>query len=340
MTEQYQQQCINRLCAGGGGGGGGNWFQDAIWIDGGTTVDPGDQDGTMGAPYSTFAAAIAAAEAVQDALPIGILPTERAGTRQVFVVAGGIYDEPIEMLRGNTFYIFLVEGPVTLGNGLGSNFSSTNTRDVIWVNDAAIEDADAGGPGLGHRRPQLVIATMYDAGPMSSTHTAVASGMTISGDLVLQNPGGAAGGTTAELHLSHVKVVGDLTRDNGTDPDFGIRNCYLNRCFFDSDFNIERQGGNGGGNLVWVRDTEFDGLITVDSYSRIVECEIQGGMTTVTGVVPLLPPTGFFNTDFSGTFTGPAGSVALDAASNFFFKANGAALAGGATKVIIGDLVP
>ena len=194
----------------------------------------------MGAPFSTFAAAIAAAEAVQNSLPVGILPTQRAGTRQVFVVSGGIYDENIEMLRGNTFYIFLILGPITLGNGLGVDFSSTNTRDVVWVNDQSVEDADSGGPGF--RRPQLVIAPMYDSGPMSSTHTAVASGMTISGDLVLQNPGGAAQGTTADLHLSHVKVVGDLTRDNGVDPDFGIRNCYLNRCFFDAAFNIARQG--------------------------------------------------------------------------------------------------
>lgn len=292
----------------------------------------------MSAPYSTFAAAIAAAVAAQDSLPVGILPNERAGTRQVFVVAGGIYDEDILLTRGDTFYIFLTMGPVTIGDGLGPNFSSTTPRDLVWVNDQSVENADSGGPSP--RRPQLVIAPMYDAGPMSSTHTAVASGITISGDLVLQNPGGSGGGTTAELHLSHVKVVGNLTRDNGTDPDFGIRNCYLNRCFFDQSFDIEAQAGNGGGNLAWVRDCEFDGLVTVDSYSRIVECEFGGGMTTSSGFANLVPPGGFFNTTFSGTFTGPAGSLLLDAASNFFFKANGALLAGGATKVIQGDLVP
>lgn len=338
MALQYEQKCIN-LSAAPAGEGGGNWFLDAIWVDWSTAVAPGDQDGTMGAPYSTLTAAVAGAVAKQDALPVGILPGERGGTRQVFVVAGGIYDEDLLLTRGDTFYIFLTMGPVTLGNGQGANFTSTNSRDLVWVNSQTSEDADTGGlPG--NRRPQLVIAPMYDAGPMSSTHTSVASGMTISGDFVLQNPDGGAGGTTAEIHLSHVKVVGDLTRDNGVDPDFGIRNCYLIRCFFDQAFNIERQGGNGGGNLVEVIDTEFDGLITVDSYSRMVECEIGGGMTTVAGFSNFLPPGGMYNTTFFGTYTGPAASLLLDAATNYFFKTNGAALAGGATKVILGDLVP
>lgn len=337
MTEQYQQQCINRLCTAESGGGG-NWFQQAIWIDGGTLIAPAEQDGTMGAPYSTFAAAVAAAVAVQDALPVGILPTERAGTRQVFVVAGGIYDEDLLLMRGDTFYIFLMMGPVTLGDGLGANFGSTNTRNVIWVNDQTVEDADSGG--VPARRSQLVISTMYDSGPMSSTHTAVSSGLTVSGDFVLQNPGGGGASTTSELHLSHVKVVGDLTRDNGTDPDFGGRNCYLNRCFFDQGFDIGTDGGNAGGNLAWVQDCEFDGLVNVNSYSRVVECEFGGGMTATTGFSNLIPPGGFFNTTFSGTYTGPAASLLLDAASNFFFKANGALLGGLATKVIVGDLIP
>ena len=91
---------------------------------------------------------------------------------------------------------------------------------------------------------------------------------------------------------------------------------------------------------MWVRDTEFDGLVDVDSYSRIVECEFGGGLTVPAGFADLVPPGGFYNTTFFGTFTGPAGSLRLDAASNYFFKTNGALLAGGATKVIQGDLVP
>lgn len=132
---------LNNLAASGGGG---DWYLDAIWIDGGTTVPLADQDGKMGTPFATFTQAIAAAEAKQDALPVGPLPTERCGTRQVFVVAGGIYDEDINMLRGNTFYEFLALGYITLGNGLGPDFASTNTRHVTWVNTQFQENADVG----------------------------------------------------------------------------------------------------------------------------------------------------------------------------------------------------
>lgn len=60
----------------------------------------------MGTPFATFAQAIVAAEAYQNSLPVGPLPGQRCGTRQVFIVAGGIYDENINILRGNTFYEF------------------------------------------------------------------------------------------------------------------------------------------------------------------------------------------------------------------------------------------
>lgn len=54
-------------------------------------------------------------------------------------------------------------------------------------------------------------------------------------------------------------------------------------------------------------------------------------------------PPGFYACDFNGggaTFTGPANSCYLDSASNYWFKANGWALGGVATKTILGDLTP
>ena len=54
-----------------------------------------------------------------------------------------------------------------------------------------------------------------------------------------------------------------------------------------------------------------------------------------------MPPQGFYGCDLQGTFTGPATPwILLDAASNYWFKTNGAILAGGGSKTIIGDLVP
>lgn len=327
MTEQYNQTSVNYAAAGATGGG--DFYEDAIWIDVDTTVDVADQTGTISAPFSTFAAAITAAVAKQDALPVGMLPDERGGFIQIFIVAGGIYDEDINILRGNTFYQFLFMGPAVLGNGLGSNRSSTNMRNVKWDNSSAQELADNGGPG--GRRPQLIFAPMFNAGPMSSTHTAICSGFSISGDLEFETPGGAGDSTTCEVHLSHVKVFGAVTTVGA--GDFGIRNTYITESFFDTTYT------HANANFAWVQQTEFDGLVTIADFGQINDCDFDGGMTT-TGPAGLIPPTGLFNCDFSGTFTGPAASALFDGNTNYFFKTNGAALAGGATKVILTDIVP
>jgi len=135
--------------------------------------------------------------------------------------------------------------------------------------------------------------------------------------------------TSVDMHFDSVKVFGDVDLTAKT----GVTNIYLNRCYFDHAFNTS------GANIVIAESCEFDELVDVGSYSRIVDCEFSGGMT-VTSVQNYLPPQGIYNTDFSGTFTGPAGSCLLDAVSNYWFKNNGAVLAGGATKVILGDLTP
>ncbi len=321
MTDSYSQENINLFTPAA------EVYQDAIWIDGDTSVDAIDQNGTMSGPFSTFAAAIAFAIAKQDALPVGELPTNRGGFIQIFIVAGGIYDEDINILRGNTFYQFLFMGPAVLGNGLGVNRSSTNTRDVKWDNSSAVELADNGAPS--GRRPQLIFAPMFSVGPMSSTHTAIASGFSISGDLVFDTPGGGGDASTCEVHLSHVKVFGVV---EGV-TDFGIRNTYIEQSFFDNTYT------HPFANFNWVQQSEFDGEVFIADFGQINDCDFDGGFTC-TGFAALVPPTGFFNCDFAGTFTGPAGSALFDGNTNFFFKTNGALLAGGATKVILTDLVP
>lgn len=329
MTEQYLQEEINR--PENSGGGGGNWFQDAIWIDGGTLIDVADQDGTMGAPFSTISAGVAAAVVAQDALPVGVLPGQRAGTRQVFIVAGGIYDEDVDCARGDTFYEFLAMGPVTLGDGAGGNFSSTVPRSFRWVAAQSQENADAGG-GSPIRRSQLVIGNLVNFGESSSTHTAVAVAWDISGDLIFENPDGGGGATTAEVHLGRVKVRGAV---DGT-ADFGGRNCYFYQCFFDGAFTMT----NVGGALLQICDScEFDGPTDIGAYGRMDKCQIGGGFTTA-GFSAAIPPGGMFGCEVSGTFTGPAGSAVMDGVTNYFFKTNGVTLGGGATKVIIDDLIP
>lgn len=326
MTNNHLQSSIN-LCAPpcGSGNGGGDWYTDAIWIDGSTETNPVDQDGSMGKPFSTFASAISFAELKQDALPVGTLPGQRAGTRQVFIVAGGIYDEDINILRGDVFYEFLAIGPITLGDAQGSNFSSTNTRNITWLNDQSVEDADTGGPSP--RRPQLILGTLVDMGEGISTHTAVAIAWDISGDLILVNPGGAATSTTTELHLRNVRLRGNLDAT----ADSGIRNCYWYR----SRFGGTVEGLNVGGLFLQsVEDCQFEELVTCNLYSKVINCVFKGGMSVVSNGSDILP-SGFVNTFFQGVFTRlTSADFICDVTTYSWFADTGASLAGGASIVI------
>lgn len=332
MPDGYNQACINRACDGGNGGGG-NWFQDAIWVDSGTLVDPDDQDGTMGAPYSSIQTAIVRAEELMNELPPMTDPDVPIGTRnrqrQVIIVAGGIYPEDLSTTRGNMFLVLLALGPVTLGDAavgtpIAGLFESTVPYSVTVFNSQAVEEADSPGAITSEddRRPQFIMGVFPDVGPMTSTQTAIASGWVISGDMIFTS----ADVTTTEVHLQNVKVVG--TVDGTTDS--GISNCYIDNCKFEA---IDWDNAN----FQVVNVTEFDGPTVLATYGRLTQCEIDGGFT-ISGVSTALPPSGMFQCDISGTFTGPASSCRLDGTSNYFFKTNGATLAGGATKVILDDL--
>lgn len=86
--------------------------------------------------------------------------------------------------------------------------------------------------------------------------------------------------------------------------------------------------------------SRFDGLITVNGFSLILNSRINAGLTVASAPPVGLLPSGMVSTYFAGTLTGPAGSGLMDSYTNFVFKANGALLAGGATKIIQGDLTP
>ena len=79
--------------------------------------------------------------------------------------------------------------------------------------------------------------------------------------------------------------------------------------------------------------TRFDGLLTCNNFSRIQNSQISSGMT-ITQDITDLQPNGIVSSYFSGTFTGPVSSYQI----RWLFltghlKANGATLAGGATKL-------
>lgn len=346
---------VNRATLPGGGGGGGSggatgptgpaglegptgpqgtesgtggFFEAALWVD--ASYTGAEEKGTELEPFRTISAAITEAVALQDALPVGPLRNQRGGYEQVFIIAGGVYDQPLDILRGNTFYSFYALGPVIVGNILNDGGAPVvvSPQNVTWANSQGVELSDRGGVGTS-RRPQLVFGALQDVGPMSSTHTSWVSGWHFSGDLFFTTLGGAPNTSTTEVHLDHVKVYGEVGVTGG--GDFGIRNCYIRDCFFDNTFNFPNA------NLNLVKGTEFDGLITVATWCQFVSCEIQGGMT-VQSVSSNLPPQGMYLTDFAGTFTS-AGDLLLDFVTNHWFKANAASTAGGGTKVFVADTV-
>jgi len=267
-------------------------------------------NGDPSTPFVTIQGAI-------DAFPA---PVDAASElrRDMILIAAGKYNE--DLVIGPARRTFLIGlGPVTLGDGAGTNFGSTTPRSITWNNDQAAEFSKA--------RPTLFIGTINWGGEASSTHTAYASSFDITGGLIMTE---TPGGTTTELHLQGVKIRGSV--DASAAP-VSIFNCYFYRSFFDTTVDFP----NGILNIA--ESCEFDGPTTFASYCRCTQCEFDGNTNFTSGVNATLPPTGFYGCDIAGTVTTP-GTLELDGVSNFKFKANGAVLAGGGAKSIIEDLVP
>lgn len=257
-------------------------------------------DGSLANPFLTITKAMTT---------IGV-PADAADEKRRFtvLVMPGEYDEAVTMPAARIINLMGL-GPVTLGDGANANFSSTTPRNLtIDVNDAAEK---------GTGRPSYTIGTYVAAsGETSSTHLAYRAGFTISGDLVYNNIGIAS---TIETTLTGVKVQGNV---DGTSAGIGGINFLIYRCFFDNLFNASTALLNV------VTSTEFDGLITCASYGRMVECQLQGGMT-FTNSNSNVPPTGIFNSQIDGgTFTS-ANNLKVDYVTYQSWISSGAAFAGG-----------
>lgn len=285
-----------------------------VGIENSALVNPkawnASDNGDPSTPFVTIQGAI-------DAFPA---PTDAASElrRDMIFIAAGKYDE--DLVIGPARRTFLIGlGPITLGDGAGTNFGSTTPRSITWNNDQAAEFSEA--------RPTLFVGTINWGGEASSTHTAYASSFDVTGGFVLTE---TPGGTTCELHLQGVKCRGAL---DGSGLAASMVNCYFYRSLFDTTVEIP----NGLLNIA--ESCEFDGPTTMDTYCRLVNCEFDGVTTFATGPNSNLPPNGIFGCDIAGTFS-TAGAILLDGVSNFKFKANGTIIAGGGAKTIIEDLVP
>lgn len=232
-------------------------------------------------------------------------------TPQVVYVDGGVYDEDLAIPGGRIVHL-VAQGTVILGDGLGSNWSSTNTRGITTKFDNAL-NFDANSP-----RPALVMGV---SAPADSTTTFVAQsgGWRVSGDL---NVAGA--GSSHTVVLEAVEINGIVNKTS-----IGLTNLLARYSYFKGAVNM------GTATILERADhCQFGALVTVDGYNEIRHSEILAGMTVTTNF-DTMPPSGMFAVDFSGTFTGPANSLKLDATTNYYFINNGASLAGSATKVLL-----
>lgn len=254
-----------------------------------------------GREYTTIQSALTA---------IGDATTLAENTTPVTVIVdGGVYDEALTIPKGRIIAL-LSNGTVILGDGLGANWSSSNSRSITWDT--------AAGFGANAPKPALLIGALV---PSDSTTTFIAqsSGWRISGGLTL-----GGDGTSHTLVLSSVEINAAVTKS-----DASLLNVIAERTYFKGAVNWS----SGSVILQRMDHCQFDALVTVDGYNEIRNSEIKAGMTVATNF-NTLPPSGFFNTTFTGTFTGPANSLKLDSVSNYFFILNAASLGGSATKVV------
>jgi len=307
-------QIINRLptSSGGGGGGGGGIFTYPNILFVGPGSDGAADDTDLNTPFITIQGAVDA---------IGGPPTSAEDQKQryIILIAPGAYDENV-VLPAARFIELLGLGPWVLGDGALDNFETTpgSERNLTIQTNSDAEFPEA-------CRPTIVLGTLL-LGETSSTHTANAVGALISGQILYEATGGS--GTTVDLHLNQVKVVGDFDATGHN----GALIIYLHGCYMDADFiAFEDVPGGVDGIIAVAESTEFDGLITISQVNRMVHCDIDGGMT-YEGFTTLLPPRGLLGCDLRGAFTNTGGSpLELDALSNYYFVANGASVSNGKT---------
>jgi len=261
---------------------------------------------------------------IQGALDAIGAPVDAADqkARWTVQIVSGEYDEDLTIPAGRRI-VLLPLGPVTLGDGAGPDYESTTPRSITF--DATPAFGQRVTFGIGTIIPTCVHAVRCTQ----------ATAFDVSGDLVLV--GTPTVPEAAAVRVSMTRVRGDV--DGTALAALGV-DLHFDRSRVDGDVN-----GAANTVIVHAESAAFQGTITTVAICHVTACNLDGDVTVTQpptfGGAAVLPP-GFYSCRFDGThtFTGPAGSLYLDAASNYWIKANAWVLGGGATKTIIGDLTP
>jgi len=306
---------VDRVLVGAGSGPlGGFPVQQTLLVDPG---NPQASDSTgIDLPYVTIQAALNGI-----GVPVDLADQKR---RFTIAIASGQYDEDL-VTPASRRLTLLPLGPVTLGDGAANvNFGSTTPRNILID----------GTPAFGGRST-FSIGTVLP-GCIYGDRCTQANAFDISGNLTLDGSGMALG-TEQAVRLNMTRVRGNISASAGSLTDIhctGVR----------VDGSITQSPGIVA--LVHGNRSYFVGAISLFEITHASLCKFESDITVAAGptigALDKMPP-GFYGCQFNAgphTFTGPAGSLFVDAASNYWFKTDGWLLGGAASKTIIGDLVP
>ena len=307
MTDSYNQENINLL----GGAGAALAQRNVGYVD---PVNGDDATGEIGTVQ-----AFRTIQAFLDAVPAG---NDSVSARNVFtaIISPGDYDEDLTIDIARKRIVLTGPGSWNLGTFGAANWAPSGTRRNITITGSA-----ANIDGI---RPGFVIASFLPLSEAMTTHESYLTKPRISGKIDLT---GAAGVGSIELALT-CEIFGDA----GVSIDAGaaIIQSYI--------YHSRMRGTLTGVNWQFqvAQRSRFSGLISVDNYSLFQSCRIDAGMTIAGSGFAGIRPNGILLTNFSGLYTGAAGSFNCDSYTNWWQKTNNPGGVTVAQKTIQGDLVP
>ena len=273
------------------------------WVDGNRT-DSYIEDGSERFPWKT----------IQAALDDIAQPTDGAtelAQRDILLIYTGRYDEDLTV-EINLSVSLIGIGPVVLGDGVGTYYASTTPRNIT-INFDDTQD-------FGKRRQTFYIGTLTSS-TTSTTHPSYGCGFIVSGDI---NWSGGVD-SSKEFHLNSVKVVGDVDGSGNA----GNLNMFVRDCMFDSAFDMDGTAGN----LIEAFNCEFDETVSVNTYGRLVQCEISDGIDGT--FTDYIPPGGLIDCKWKGGDISGSGGHPMDSESYSSFLDNGGTFTGGGSVTLL-----
>lgn len=288
--------------SGNGGASSSGGFTSITLIAGG---DATGSQATVGT-YSTIQAAINAVPAATG--------SDSIRTVYTVLIPPGTYDEDLTIDLTNRHIELCALGAVNIGLFNNTFWAASNTRNITIINTAGT---------INSIRSTLGIGTYIPYGGAATTHPAYSTSFRISGSIIWNIA--PPGFTDVELYLQ-AELFGDLDSSVSATHNFHL---YLNRC------RVRGQVKGTRNRIQFADWCTFDGLVTCNSYSTVLNSTFSGGITVGSASSAGFTLFGLIGCDIHGTFTGPASSMVLDSTSNYFFQNNGGVLAGGATQIIL-----